>query len=473
MKLRRLPRVPLPGPRPIPLLGPLGSMVRFFSDPVRCLRDISRRYGNIAAVSAGDASLVCAFGPELNRQVLSNPGIFRNAVEVPMPVPPGSSLERLLSFLVASNGEEHTWLRRMMMPLFQKSYLENYHADIVDIGEKHISRWRPGQTIDLATEMADIALTISFRCFFGLELSGDARRLADMSLRFNHEATALKTGLVPLDVRGTPYAKFLRFCDDYEQQLKRFIADREGKVSAKRDALSILIEARDENGNALTERQLIGAANEFFIAGHKTVATNLGWAIFMLERHPRAHSGVLEELTSTLHGEAPTMDQLGKLTTFEASLKESMRLFSPPFLFFRRPKGGVKLGDYDLPDGTSVIISPMVTHRNTDLYPDPDRFLPERWSSIQPGPYEYLPFSAGPRTCLGANFAALTLRVLLPMILQRFRFSLVPGADISYRARGPILGVKHGLPMRLHAREDRVGPPPSVRGSIHQLMALN
>ncbi len=473
MKLRRLPRVPLPGPRPIPFLGPVGSMVRFFSDPVRCLRDISRRYGDIAAISAGDASLVCAFGPEFNRQVLSNPALFRNAVEIPMPVPPGSSLERLTSFLVASNGKEHTWLRRMMMPLFQKSYLENYHADIVDIGEKHISRWRPGQTIDLAREMADIALTISFRCFFGLELSGDARRLADMSLRFNHDATSLKTGLVPLAVRGTPYAKFLRFCDDYEEQLKRFIDDREGKVDAKRDALSILIEARDEDGNALTERQLIGAANEFFIAGHKTVATNLAWAIFMLERHPRVHANVLDELTGTLRGDAPTMAQIAKLTVFDAALKESMRLFSPPFLFFRRPEGGVKLGSYDLPDGTSLIISPMVTHRNADLYAEPDAFKPERWSTIEPGPYEYLPFSAGPRTCLGANFAALTLRVLLPMILQRFRFSLVPNADVSYRARGPILGVKNGLPMRLHAREGNIGPPPRVRGSIHKLVELD
>lgn len=473
MRLRRLPYPPLPGPRPIPLLGPLGGKLRFFSDPVRCLRDISRRYGDIAAISAGDASLVCAFGPELNRQVLSNPSVFHNAVEVPMPVPPNSSLERLLSFLVASNGEEHMWLRRMMMPLFQKSYLENYHKDIVDIGERHIARWRPGQTIDLASEMADLTLTISFRCFFGLEVSGESRRLADMSLRFNHEATALKTGLVPLDVRGTPYATFLRFCDDYEQQLKRFITDREAKVGAKRDALSILIDARDEDGRALTERQLIGAASEFFIAGHKTVATNLGWAIFMLERHPRVHADVLDELTGALRGEAPTMEQAGKLPLFEAALKESMRLFAPPFLFFRRPTGGVKLGTYELPDGASLILSPMVTHRSEDLYPAPDRFRPERWETMQRGPYEYLPFSAGPRTCLGANFAALTLRVLLPMMLQRFRFSLAPGADISYRARGPILGVKRGLPMRLYARDERLGPPPPVRGSVHRLVEIN
>lgn len=449
-------------------------MFRFFRDPVRCMREISARYGDVAAVSGGDAALVCAFGPALNKQVLSAPDIFRNSVDIPMPVPKGSSLERLTSFLVASNGEEHTRLRRMMMPLFQKSYLDNYRADIVSIAEERIAHWRPGETIDLAAEMAELALCIAFRCFFGLELAGDARQLAEMSLRFTNDATSIKTGLVPLDVRGTPYARFLDFCDRYEAELKRIIEERKGKTGSRRDALSILIDARDENGVPLTETQLVGSANEFFIAGHKTVASNLAWALFMLERHPRVEADLLDELTSVLHGDAPTTESLAKLSLLDTVVKESMRLFSPPFLFFRRPKGGVKVGPYDLPDGASIIISPMVTHRMTDLYPQPARFRPKRWNDIQPGPYEYLPFGAGPRTCLGANFAWLTLRVVLPIVLQRFRLSLVPNADVSYRARGPILGTKHGLRMRIHARNGKRGdPPPPVRGTIHSLVELN
>ncbi len=449
-------------------------MLRFFRDPVRCVTRISERYGNIAAVSAGDPTLVCAFGPELNRQVLSAPDIFQNAVEIPMPVPRGSSLERLTSFLVASNGEEHTRLRRMMMPLFQKTYVDNYHPDIVALAEERLARWRPGDTIDLAREMAELALAIAFRCFFGLEVAGDARRLADMSLRFNEEATSIKTGIVPVDVRGTPYARFLKFCDEYEAELRRIIEERKGKSGARRDALSILVDARDENGAPLTDKQLIGSASEFFIAGHKTTANNLAWALFMLERHPQVRRDVLDEIDGVLHGAAPTPQDLGKLSLLERVVKESMRIFSPPFLFFRRPKGGVRVGPYDLPEGSGIIVSPMVTHRMRDLYPEPRRFLPDRWRSINPGPYEYLPFGAGPRTCLGANFAWLTLRLVLPMILQRFQLSLVPDAEISYIARGPILGMRQGMPMRVEKRNgQRTGPLPRVRGTIHRLVDLN
>lgn len=473
MKLRRLPYGPLRGPRPIPLLGRLGSMLRFFRDPVQCLRDINARYGPIAALSAGDASLVCAFGPELNRQILSNPALYQNSVEIPMPVPPGSALERLTSFLVASNGDEHTRLRRMMMPLFQRSYLDNYRLDIIAIAEEELARWRPGQTIDLAAVMAELSLRIAFRCFLGLDLTDDARRLADMSLRFADDATSIKTGLVPFAVRGTPYARFLDFCDVYEAQLHRIIDDRRAKASTRRDALSILLEARDDDGKPLTETQLLGTVSEFFLAGHKTTASNLGWALFMLERYPAQHAEVLDELRSTLTGGPPTSEEIARLTKLDSVVKESMRLFSPPFLFFRRPTGGVRIGTFDLPEGASLIISPMVTHRMRAVYSDPDRFVPERWETLQPGPYEYLPFGAGPRTCLGANFAALTLRIVLPMILQRFRFSLVPDADISYRARGPILGTKHGLPMTIHEASAVLKPPPPVRGTIHKLVELN
>src|ERR1700733_4716315 len=141
MKLRRLPPVPIPGPRPIPFIGPAGSLLRFFRDPIRCMRGIHERYGTVAAVSEGDASLVCAFGPDCNRQILSDPDLFHNAAELPIRIPEGTSLERLSTFLVGMNGEAHHRLRRMMVPLFQKSYLETYRDAMVAAVEGALGRW--------------------------------------------------------------------------------------------------------------------------------------------------------------------------------------------------------------------------------------------------------------------------------------------------------------------------------------------
>src|SRR5690349_920266 len=107
-----LPAIPVPGPAAFPLLGKAGTLLRFFRDPVRCLQTLHARYGDVAAVSAGDASLVCAFGPELNRQVLSEPDLFHTAAELPIRIPKGSALERLTRFLVGTNGADHKHLRR-------------------------------------------------------------------------------------------------------------------------------------------------------------------------------------------------------------------------------------------------------------------------------------------------------------------------------------------------------------------------
>jgi cytochrome P450 len=218
---------------------------------------------------------------------------------------------------------------------------------------------------------------------------------------------------------------------------------------------------------------LVGLANELFIAGHETTASTLTWTLFLLERHPRVLQNLLDELSAVLHGGAPTIAQLDQLPLLDAVVKESMRLLSAtPFLFFRQAAEGVQLGSYDLPSGSKVVISPLMTHREPALYAEPTRFMPERWQSLQPTAYEYLPFGAGPRMCLGAAFANVSLRVMLSLIVQRYRFESPDGASVSYRVRGVILGSKDGVRMHVANQSRDSHRPKPVRGNIHELVTL-
>jgi cytochrome P450 len=474
MLIRRLPPTPIRGPRPIPLLGPAGSILRFLRDPIRCMRDTYARYGAVAAISDHDPSLLCAFGPENNRLILSNPDQFHTDAKLPIRVPEGSSLQRLSKVLVGMNGEAHHRLRRAMLPLFQKTHLETYRDDIVASAAGELDRWRVGTTLDISKAMAELSLCVSFRCLFGLDVSGDARILADLAIRYIEGATSPLLLLFPYDAPGSPYRAFLKLCEGIETRLREVIRERRALPDGRRDALSILIAAHDEDGSTLPDALLVGLASELFIAGHETTASTLAWTLFLLERHPRILADVLDELASVLHGEAPTAAQVERLSLLDAVVKESMRLLpAAPFFFFRRGVESARLGAYDVPADAALIISPLITHHMPEIYAEPRRFRPERWSGAQPTTYEYLPFGAGPRTCLGASFAALALRVLLAMILQRFRLTLEQDARVSFKVRAIVLGTKHGLPMRVEAQDRRKVVPKPLRGDIGELVDLH
>ncbi len=146
----------------------------------------------------------------------------------------------------------------------------------------------------------------------------------------------------------------------------------------------MLIQARDEDGRGLSDAELIGQATVLFIAGHETSANALTWTLFLLSQHPRVLGDLCDELRGTLHGGAPSVDQLDQLPLLDRVIKESMRLPPPASLSLRVSTAPFELGQHQLPRGTTVFFSQYITHHMPDLYPEPERFLPERWQTINP-----------------------------------------------------------------------------------------
>ncbi len=192
----------------------------------------------------------------------------------------------------------------------------------------------------------------------------------------------------------------------------------------KRFLRFLSISARDTFGDALTEDELIGHINILLTAGHETTANALSWTVFLLSQHPQVMRQVYDELNFVCQGNPPTVEQIGHLQVLDRVIKESMRVLPPVTIGSRVTVAKTTVDNYELPVGTEVVFSHYHTHHDPLIFEQPARFMPDRWLTIDPTPYQYLPFSAGTKMCIGAPFALMEIKITLAMMLQRFRFAL-------------------------------------------------
>ncbi len=465
-------RRPLPGPRSLPLLGLYGNLLSFLYNPLGFMSRLHHQYGEIVTLARGTTKYVFVFTPEYNQLVLGNTSLFHNldAESSPLRVPPGSALSRLFAGLTRMNGERHQAQRHLMMPALQKKSVAAYDQDIYGVVEHHLSSWQIGQTRDLYQEMRELTLAVAVKTLVGLDLhdgGGELCRLLDRWMGLVFSASAL---LLPLNLPGLPYHELLRVSEQLETFIRRLI-DRKRRAGLRsRDVLSRLLQVHDEDQGRLTDNELIGQTNFLFMAGHATTASALTWALFLLTQHPEILARTLAEMDDVLQGGEAMGEALDRLPYLEAVLKETLRLLPPVLWWGRVSTAPCQLGGHELPSGALVIHSAYITHRQAARYPQPAKFLPERWRTADAGAYEYLPFSAGPRKCLGAAFAMMEMKMVLALILRRFRLSSPERARIDLS--GLMLSApKRGMPMLID-RLDRKLRRAEVSGNIRTIVDL-
>ncbi|MFL5345427.1 MAG: cytochrome P450 [Hyalangium sp.] len=458
----------MPGPRATPLLGVRGNYIRFIADQLRWLTDLSR-YGPLVTLARGISRHLFIFHPDFNMQVLSNPALFR-PLELWRAAPEGSSLSRLWTGLLTINGELHKQHRRMMMPAFHKKKVEGYRDEMVARIDRMLSAWKPGEVRDIFVEMRQVTLLIVTKVLFGLEDDQETLRIGRLMAEWLERYTAPVNHLLPFDKPGLPFRDLLRLSERGEAAIRSLIGRKRAQGASGDDVLSMLIHARDEEGGSMSDAELVGQTNILFVAGHETTTTSLTWTLFLLDQHPEVRAALVEELEGELRGAPPTIEQLERLPLLDRVVKESLRILPPVPSSFRVGSAPFELGGHSFEVGTMVIYSPYITHRLPDLYPEPDRFRPDRWLRTEPPVYGYIPFSNGPRRCIGATLALLEIKLMLSMLLPRFRLSIPPGARVDLRVRAT-LQPKGGLPMRIHA-QDKHFERSEVRGSIRDIVAL-
>ena len=488
--LTKKPEWTIPGPQTLPLIGRILNVIRFGQDCIGYSNQLFKTYGNVVSLAAlggtnvysADADCpgtILAYGPEIIRQVTNQHHIYHKR-------PLSGTLYRqrdkskrtqpLNNFgvgLFGVNEEAHLQQRKLMMPAFHKNKVESYCDEMITMTQSEIDNLSTDQPCEISKFMQRLTLRIATKTLFGEDINAVDSTAGEVLQEVLNCQRASSITLFPFDVPGLVFHRYLNLLAQYETKIKKIIAEKRAKGANDNDVLSMLIQARDEeSGHPLSEEELIAHTGVIFVAGHETTANALTWTIFLLSQHPHVTGDLVNELDSVLHGQPPRIEQLHQLPLLDRVIKESMRVLTSVPWNGRVTSETTELGGYELPKGTEVFVSIYHTHHMPEIYQDPEAFKPERWETINPSIYEYNPFSAGPRLCLGAAFAMMEIKIVLAMLLQSFRWEYIASQKIE---RAGVLSIKpkYGLSMmvRPQDREFNQGVG-NVEGNIRETVKL-
>lgn len=441
-------------------------------------RKLHKLHGPIAAIQEGAQQVVFLFSPEYNQQVLSDTERF-HARFFTIRGPRRSAQRRLTGGLLSMNGDQHRRNRRMVKEPFGLRAISTYGDAIVRLTDELLDSWQPGDVYDINEEMRQYMLRVTSTLLFGLDEPEQACRLGDMIARWITMNNEVGVGaLVPNEQFLEGYQEMLDYAEILEAEVLSMIRRRRESAEQGSDVLSILVRMHDAEGG-LSDEELVGQASVLFTAAHMTTAHSLTWTLYLLAQHPDVMARLWTELNETTpEGEErntrPTgsMPKGDELSLLDRVIKESMRILPASAYSQRINTEAVQIGPLHLPRGTGIVFTPLVTHHLPDIYPEPERFLPDRWLTLRPSPYAYHPFGAGPRHCIGGPMAMAIIRVALERILQRYRLSVVPGSDISAHVECTMLFPTNPVPMEIHAADGKYARSPVV-GNIHELVELS
>ncbi|SFI44005.1 cytochrome P450 [Planctomicrobium piriforme] len=446
-----------------------GRISDFADDPVVCMRNLWRTHGEVAALQEGSQRIHFVFGPTYTKQVLSDSQRFHSQFFA-IRGPRKSAQRRVTSGLMTMNGDTHKQHRRIVMGPFQKRAITAYHDTVVQMADQYTRDWKPGEVRDLTSEMTQYMLQLTSSLLFGIDLPRLAYRVGELTERWvamNHQ---VGPAAFSSDASSTEeYEQLLAAAEELEAAVQEMInIRRSGKLGF--DVLSLLIRAHEEE-SGVTDEQLIGHIVLLFGAAHLTSAHTLTWTLFLLAQHPEVMTRLHAEFQQTLDGKSPRPEDLERMPYLERVLKESMRVLPASGYSQRIAAETVDLGPFQLQRGAAVIFSQFITHHMPELYSQPEQFLPDRWETINPSPYAYLPFGAGPRMCVGAALGMMQLKISLPMILNRFKLSMVPNSEVNGRVMSTMLFPTSTVPVLLSEHDGQFESAP-VSGSIHSLIDL-
>jgi cytochrome P450 len=320
--------------------------------------------------------------------------------------------------------------------------------------------------------MTELTLRIATKTLFGEDERERGLVLSRMMQRWLLAMFSPLLLVSRADLPGMPYRRFLNLTWEIDRETAAIVRDKRARSTPDAtDMLSSLLAARDEDGSALDEDELIGHAGVIFAAGHETSTNALAWTLLLLSQHPAIAGDLCDELDSVLRGASPSVDDLARMPLLDAVVKESMRVLPPVPLHPRIVAIDSELGGHRLPAGSEIFLSIFHMHRDPAIFTDAARFSPRRWETIKPTVYEYNPFSAGPRMCIGASFATMEIKIVLATLLSRFRLEMPEGARVHPRV-AITMAPRGGLPMIVRRRDDRVRAPGGVRGPVRALVDL-
>ncbi|WP_321473281.1 cytochrome P450 [uncultured Paludibaculum sp.] len=410
----------------------LGMLPDFRRDPVGFLQRMAEEQGDVARFPLGPQNVVLLRHPDDIRNVLVtyNQRFVKSRMLQRTRILLGDGL-------LTSEEPFHTRQRKLVQPAFYRDRLVRYAATMAEKAAAAGDRWHDGQTADLDQEMMRLTLAIVTATLFSTNVEQETAEIgAAMSSilnMFNLLMLPFSEWLIRFPVLHSA-RRFREARAKLDSVIYRIIHEHRRSQTDQGDLLSMLMDSRDDAGNGMNDKELRDEALTLFIAGHETTAMALNWTWYLLAQNPDAERRFHEELDTVLGGRLPGYDDFPKLPVTESIFAESMRLYPPAWGIGRRAIAAHTVRGVEYPSGTIFAVSPWVTHRSPELWPNPERFDPDRFRpearAAQPK-FAYFPFGGGPRVCIGERFAWLEGVLVLAAIGQRWRFELDPSHKVE------------------------------------------
>ena len=429
---------PPPGPRGLPVLG---SAFDFRRDPLGFFTLLARRWGDVAGFRLGVLRCCLVNHPDLIEALLveRDPEVLKPWDERQLGVALGHGL-------LTGSGEGWRRQRQLVEPAFRGERLREYAGAMERVAREAADRWRPDAEIDIYAEVQRITLAIVAETLFGADLSPRAEEAARAFEVLTDRFERLLTGWlpIPLAARTPGNARLHRAVGRLHAIAGEMVEAR--RASQGGDLLSALVEARDEAGRQLDDRELREIVITLLAAGHETTALAIAWALHLMASHAEVDDQLAEEARA-----APGPD--GRLPLARGVVREALRLYPPAWGIGRETTSEIELDGHRIGPGTQVYVVPWVTHRDPRWFPEPGRFDPHRWADGAPAESAraWIPFGAGPRGCVGSGFAMIEAPLVISTLIRRWRFVPVPGHPIELQP-AITLRPRHGIRMRIEPR---------------------
>lgn len=422
-------------------------------DPIEYMESSAQQYPDIFAareIGFGD-NVVFVNHPQAIQEVLTN-----DRKKFIAPAYANKILRPLLGNYSTAmlDGERHKRRRQLLLPPFHGERMRAYGQLICDIAEKVFSKLPTNKPFLARSAMQEISMQVMLQAVFGLY---EGERYQQVKQRMEWMTEVLSSPLnssflvfsfLQKDFGAwSPWGKFVRRRQQIYDLVDAEIAERRAKPDPERiDILSLLIEARDEDGNPMTDEELLDELYALLFAGHETTATAMAWGLYWSHSLPEVQGKLLQELDFL--GDSPDPMSISRLPYLSAFCNETLRIHPvAPVAFAREVQEPVEILGHRLEPGTLVCCCIYLVQHREDLYPQPKKFRPERFLERQFSPYEFMPFGGGARRCVGDALAVFEMKLVLATILSRYQMTLTDTKPEIPRRRGVTLAPAGGVKM--------------------------
>ena len=406
-----------PGSLGLPLIG---DTLNFLQDS-EFAKKRHQQYGPIFKTSIFGQPTVFMSGQEANLFILSNDNQY---FVVAWPASTRALLGPLS--LALQTGVHHQNRRKLLYQAFGPRALAGYIGAMENITQRYLEKWAKMETMTWYAELRNYTFDVAGKLLVGIDNGSETA--------LGHYFETWCNGLlsIPLDVPWTQFGKAKKCRKLLLAELEKIIRDSQQRTPKGNDALSVLISARDDEGNSLSLDELKDQVLLLLFAGHETLISALTSFCLLLAQNPDVMAKVRAEQQQFPATEPLTLEQLKQMTYLEQVLREVLRLIPPVGNGFRQVINACEFGGYELPKGWTVLYQINQTHQDSQLYPEPDRFDPDRFSSERSAkPFSYVPFGGGLRECLGKEFARLEMKLFAAKIVREYEWDLLPDQDLN------------------------------------------